>query len=82
MVLQINGVDGRKKDFVPFENNEFWWWVDVRAKDLGAPGEQISVYAVTTINGNDARGMTKREYLEKRGKCSTGFGGVCAWELV
>ena len=82
MILKINSVDGRKEDFVAFESNEFWHCADVPAKDLGAPGQGISVFAVTSVNGKDARGMTRREYLGKKGKCGMGFGGVCAWDLV
>jgi protein disulfide-isomerase-like protein len=82
MILKIWGVDGRKEDFVAFENNDFWWWADVPARDLGAPGQTVTCYAVTTVNGKDMRGMTRREYLQKKGKCGMGFGGVSAWDLV
>lgn len=82
MILKINGVDGRKEDYVAFENNDHWWWADVRAKDLGAPGQVVHCYAVTTISGRDARGVSRREYLNKKGKVAMGFGGVCAWTLV
>ncbi|TVY83989.1 Protein disulfide-isomerase tigA, partial [Lachnellula suecica] len=51
MVLNIKGRDGRKEDYVAFENNEFWYWADVPAADLGAPGMKVSVYTVTTVNG-------------------------------
>jgi hypothetical protein len=74
---------GRKEDFVAMERNEFWWWADVKARDLGVPGQIVSLYAVTTVNGRDMRGMTKREYLSMKGKPgSMGFAGVAAWELV
>jgi hypothetical protein len=82
MVLHMNGADGKKKDFVPFDSDDFWWWLDVPARDLGTPGQTVSVYALTTINGKDGRGLTKREYLQRKGNCATGFGGVCAWDLV
>ena len=82
MILKIKGVDGRKDEFVAFENNHFWYWADVPAKDLGAPGQGISLFAVTTVNGKDARGMTRKEYLGQRGRCAMGFGGVAAWDLV
>lgn len=82
-ILKIHGVDGRKEDFVALEKNEFWWWCDVKARDLGAPGQVVSLYAVTTVNGRDMRGMTRREYLGMKGKPgSMGFAGVAAWELV
>ena len=82
MILKINGLDGRKEDFVALENNDFWYWADVAAKDLGAPGQGISIFAVTSVNGKDARGLTRKEYLGKKGKCGMGFGGVCAWDLL
>jgi hypothetical protein len=63
-------------------SNEFWYWADVPAKDLGAPGQGINVFAVTSVNGKDARGMTRREYLGKKGKVRDGIWGVCAWDLV
>lgn len=82
MVLKIGGIDGRKEDMVPFEFDGFWWWVDVRRGDLGTRGQTLSLYAVTSVNDSDARGLTKREYLAKKGKCGMGFGGVAAWEVV
>ncbi|TVY40921.1 Protein disulfide-isomerase [Lachnellula subtilissima] len=82
LVLKINGLDGRNEDYVAMENNDFWWWADISARDLGAPGQTVSCYAVTSVNGKDARGMTRREYLNKKGRSGMGFAGVCAWELV
>ncbi|ESZ95439.1 hypothetical protein SBOR_4180 [Sclerotinia borealis F-4128] len=82
MILKIGGVDGRKEDMIAFEFDGFWWWVDVNVRELGARGQTISLYAITSVNGKDARGMSKREYEEKKGKCGMGFGGVAAWELV
>ncbi|EHL03045.1 putative protein disulfide-isomerase tigA [Glarea lozoyensis 74030] len=82
MVLKICGLDGRKDDYVPFENNDFWWWADVKARDLGAPGQVVSCYAVTTVNGKDARGLSSKEYLKKRGNSGFGFAGIAAWDLV
>ena len=83
LVLKIGGVDGRKEDWVPFESNEFWWWADIPAKDLGAPGQKVGCFAVSNVEGKDARGMTRREYLNKKGKVGMGpFAGVCSWECV
>lgn len=82
MILDIQGVDGRKQDYLAFEVNDFWWWLDVPARDLGAPGQKITCYAVTTINGVDGRGVTGKQYLQKKGRCAMAFGGVAAWDLV
>lgn len=81
-VIKINGVDGRRDDYVAMENNDFWWWADIPAKDLGAPGQTVSCYTVTTVNGKDSRGMTRREYLNKKGRSAMSFGGVSAWTCV
>lgn len=82
MILKIWGVDGRKEDYVALESNDFWWWCDVNARDLGAPGQTVSLYTVETVSGKDMRGMTRREYLQQKGKAAMHFGGVAAWELV
>lgn len=72
MILKINSVDGRKEHFVAFESNEFWHWADVPVKDLGRWDRGL-VFLVTSANGEDARGTTRREYLGKKGKCRMGF---------
>ena len=83
MILNIKGQDGRKEDYVPFEKNEFWYWVDVKAKDLGAPGQTVGVFSVNFVEGRDARGLSTQEYMRKKGKVAMGpFGGVCSWDLV
>ena len=82
LILKIWGVDGRKEDYVAFESNDFWWWADINARDLGAPGQVITCMAVETINGKNARGMTRMDYLQKKGRSAMSFGGVAAWELV
>jgi hypothetical protein len=82
LVLKIWGVDGKKEDYVPFESNDFWWWADINARDLGAPGQVVTCMAVETVNGKNARGMTRAEWLQKKGRSAMSFGGVAAWELV
>ncbi|KAH8820124.1 hypothetical protein F5884DRAFT_762918 [Xylogone sp. PMI_703] len=80
-ILKINGVDGRKDDFVPFDSNDFYWWCDVRARDLGCRGQKVSLFAINTVNGKDARGLDKKGYLEKKGRVGMGFQGIAAWEV-
>jgi hypothetical protein len=81
-LLKLNGVDGKKEDFHPFETNGFWWWADVAAVDLGAPGQKVDIYALDTLNGKNARGLTKDEYLKVKGRCGYSFEGIGYWELV
>ncbi|QSZ29922.1 hypothetical protein DSL72_004440 [Monilinia vaccinii-corymbosi] len=82
MLLKIGGVDGRKEDLVALEFDGFWWWLDVPVRELGARGQTISLFAITSVDGKDARGMTKGEYEGKKGRCGMGFDGVAAWVLV
>ncbi|PNY23229.1 Kyphoscoliosis peptidase [Tolypocladium capitatum] len=82
LLLSIHGVDGRKDDMVPFETNGFWHWVDVDARDLGAPGQTVEVAQMTSIDGKDARGVSAKEYLSKKGRVGMAWAYVMKWELV
>lgn len=81
-ILQINGVDGRDKDFVPFETNGTFWWVDVEPRRLGAKGQTVSAYTVETVGGVTGRGLSVEEYRAAKGRKGMGFGGLACWELV
>ena len=82
LLLSIHGVDGRKDDMVPMETDGYWHWVDVHARDLGAPGQSVQVTQVTTIDGEDARGVSVKEYLSKKGSVGMSWGYVMKWDLV
>ncbi|KAI0008825.1 hypothetical protein F4779DRAFT_417642 [Xylariaceae sp. FL0662B] len=84
LLMKIYGVDGRKEDLVPLETDGFWWWLDVPARDLGAPGQSIFLYALTVLNGRDARGVTKEEYYRTKssGGYSMSWAIYAKWELV
>lgn len=82
LMLKIFGVDGRNEDLVPLDHDGFWWWVDVNARDLGAPGQTVSLFGLDTLDGRDARGVSKAAFLEKKGRCGMSWVGIAAWELV
>jgi hypothetical protein len=82
LLLSIKGLDGRKDDMIPFETDGFWYWVDVNARDLGAPGQSIQIMQVTTVDGKDARGMPYNEYRQKKGRYGMSFAFVAKWDLV
>ncbi|KAI0974608.1 hypothetical protein F4678DRAFT_423316 [Xylaria arbuscula] len=84
LLLKIHGVDGRKDDLVPLDTNGYWWWVDVPARDLGAPGMKVQLFALTVLNGRDARGVTKEEYFRTKqsGGYSMSWAIWCTWELI
>ena len=81
------GVDGRDKDLVPLEhvrgsNGGDTWYVDIHAKELGAPGQTITLFTVATIDGREGRGLSVQEFKQLKGRVGMSFGGVAAWELV
>ncbi len=83
MILKVGGADGRKEDYIPFAKNDFWWYLDVKAKDLGVAGQTASVFSVNFVEGKDARGLKTEEYVRKKGRVAMGpFGGIAAWDLV
>ncbi|KAI0020211.1 hypothetical protein F4780DRAFT_385374 [Xylariomycetidae sp. FL0641] len=84
LLLKIQGQDGRKEDFVPLEHDGYWWWADVHARDLGAPGQKVFLYALTILNGRDARGVTKEEYRRVLGSggYSMSWAQYVVWDLV
>ena len=81
-MVKIHGVDGRKDDLVPLDSDGFWWWADIPARDLGAPGQKVSLYGLDTLNGQSARGVSKSEFLAKKGRCGMSWVGIAAWDLV
>ncbi|KAI2606695.1 hypothetical protein GGR54DRAFT_620374 [Hypoxylon sp. NC1633] len=84
LLMKIHGADGRKEDMVPLETDGFWWWTDIPARDLGAPGQTIFLYALTTLNNRDARGVGKEEFYRTKnsGGYSMSWAIYAKWELV
>lgn len=90
-MLSTGGVDGRQKEQVPLEyvpgqdpsGGGNLWFVDIPARELGAPGMSLTLLAITRFGDRqDARGLTVREFREKKGKVGAAFVGVAAWDLV
>ncbi|RMZ84790.1 hypothetical protein DV737_g958, partial [Chaetothyriales sp. CBS 132003] len=88
-LMQIEGLDGRNQDLIPFEhrpgtgNGGDLWYVDLPAIELGAPGQTVSCFAITTFgHSTDCRGLSVAEFRESKGRIGMGFTGVIAWELV
>ena len=73
---------GPAKNIVPFDTNGKFWWADVPVEQLGAPGEKVQCSGVDTVNGQDARGLSKEEFLMAKGRKAMSWQGFAAWELV
>lgn len=85
MLLKVGGRDGRKDDLIPFECTGVVgsvWWVDVRRDELGAPGQTVSIFAVTSFDNGDGRGVSVDEFKRKKGRVAMGFAGIAAYDLV
>lgn len=81
---------GPRKRYIPLEyipghggGGGDTWFVDVLARELGRPGDSLTLFAVKSFGDReDARGLTVREFLEGVGRVGMGFVGVSGWELV
>ncbi|XWW95552.1 hypothetical protein V2A60_003513 [Cordyceps javanica] len=80
-VLNIHGLDGRKDDMVPIETDGYWHWIDVNARDLGAPGQKVEVMQITSVDHKDARGLTARDFLAAKGRKAMAFSFLTQWIL-
>lgn len=90
LMIKIYGVDGRgingkKDDLAVLQNDGFWWYVDIAARDLGAPGQKLQLLGLKDFNGQDARGMTREKFLGDMANNrmrSISWDGFACWELV
>lgn len=82
LTLSLGGRDGRNSHQIPFNTDGRVWWLDVNRFDLGAPGQNINVCAVTDFDGRDARGLTMAQWKAKQGRVAQRWVPVCMWELV
>lgn len=78
-------MDGRNPTQIPIESNEFWWWADVPAEQLGCAGQKIMLTSLSELQKKDGRGVTWQVFeAEKKSRngCSWNYNGIAEWELV
>jgi hypothetical protein len=88
--VMIGGIDGRSKDMVPLEYIQApsgqggdVWYVDINSRELGAPGQTLTMFSVSKFDKSDSvRGLTVKQFLDGKGRVAMGFTGVAAWDLV
>lgn len=51
-------------------------------RDLGSPGQKVQLIALKTLGEHDGRGITKAEFLSKKGRCGMSWDIYAQWELV
>lgn len=82
-IIQADGLDGTTNNHMPFERTKDGvWWIDLPTRDLGKPGQSVSIFAVTSFDNSNGRGISKDQYMAKKGRCTMKFEGVSRWELV
>ncbi len=85
-IIAIKGRSNKDEDqkdrYRAFQNDGRVWWCDVPREELGwEKGQNIMCCSVTTVNGEDARGLTYEKYQEIKGRVGMSFGGIAQWEL-
>ena len=81
-ILCIHGLDGREDDSLPFETDGRRWWLDVQTTQLGAPGQTITIYAISTFGNESGRGLRLEEYRQYKGRKGWSGNALAAWEFV
>lgn len=81
-ILAVHGAGGGKDDWIPMETDGHWHWMDVRRRDLGAPGQDLLVLVLLELDGKSARGCSPQVFKEKLGRTKLNWMGVMKWELV
>ncbi|KAF2719766.1 hypothetical protein K431DRAFT_286401 [Polychaeton citri CBS 116435] len=81
--MYLDGLEGDRKNLIPFNFKDGVWWCDVPTQDLGRPGMKAKIYAIKTMgDDHNPRGWTKEQFLAKKGRVGWSSGGVAYWDIV
>ncbi|KAJ5488605.1 hypothetical protein N7539_003495 [Penicillium diatomitis] len=90
-LLEVHGVDGRKDERFVFNHvpgngpgggGEAWYLDIGDARQLGAPGQKISLIVLNTLGDrHDCRGLTAEEYKSQVGRVGMSWSGLAEWTL-
>ncbi|KOS17493.1 Kyphoscoliosis peptidase [Escovopsis weberi] len=84
LLLLVQRPDGSVGDMLPMETDGFWHWLDVDAGDLGGPGRCVFVAKLISFGdreGKAARGVSKEEFVAKRGRIGMAWSTMMKWEV-
>lgn len=73
---------GGKERFVLLEMDGFWWWLDVRMRDLGGVGKRVRLVGIMMVDGRDVRGLMGEEFKGVVGRKVFVMCGMVDWVLV
>lgn len=82
LFMSIAGRDGRKATIVPIQNDGYWFWADVNAIDLGAPGQGVQIMQITSFDNREPKGVTQKEVLARWGRVGWKGSYLARWDLV
>lgn len=80
--LAVGGRDGKNRTIIPLKTTGSRWRTQIAVDDLGCKGQTIQIYAVTSVDGRDGKGMTVEYVKTCIGRRPMAFAGVCSWQLV
>jgi hypothetical protein len=81
-------VPGRKnmgpfEDLVVIETDGYNFWIDLPRHELGAPGEEVRVVYLGSVQNNDARGTTRDQWERFiKNKKGISYSSMAIWKLV
>lgn len=83
LILGIHGRGGQKDENIPLEHDGNWWWIDIKASDLGTPDQTLHLGGIKTWGDNhNPRGLTKQDFHRDLGKVGYSTEFYARWELV
>ncbi|KAI9667306.1 MAG: hypothetical protein M1821_000121 [Bathelium mastoideum] len=76
------GDPSKMRDFMALDTDGRQWWAEVQTQRLGKPGDSVELFAVTSWDGRDGRGVSVEEFRRRQGTVGMGWGALARWELV
>nr|OQO26488.1 hypothetical protein B0A51_08076 [Rachicladosporium sp. CCFEE 5018] len=74
--------DDKHKGYQAMNHKDGVWWLDVPVRDLGGPGEDVAIVALSEFCKRDGRGLRAEEWTNRHGKSlSCDFKGVANWKV-
>lgn len=71
---------GGSEPYTEFDTNGDVWWCDVPVRAL-QPGTIAQIFALTSFDNKDGRGLSKQDYLRKKGRTGWSGSGLCKWDI-